>query len=297
MSAHRGEDAPSPTLTASASEEPPLGDLPYGPSRPGAARPAVPRRPLRPTPDEAGGAPGDGTTARGPEPWARPSSFLAELDAIEAELSTVRACSPGVEDPGSGPVEPARDELEVSPYLDERLRLARAAIRTLHREVREMDRRWADMRSSADLLERELRGATEEADHLRSIARASGPLPTGTTPEAAARPRDAADVRAAARPAPDPARPYLLFTAERYNRTIGGLKSRRRRLAAWTWAGAALISAALGTAALLAREPSPSPWLGLLPLIWLVPVPFFLVSFFATQRVLRRNHLDVPEMA
>jgi hypothetical protein len=35
-------------------------------------------------------------------------------------------------------------------------------------------------------------------------------------------------------------------------------------------------------------------WIAVLPAIWMIPVPFFVLSFFVTQRVLRRNHLDLP---
>jgi uncharacterized membrane protein HdeD (DUF308 family) len=71
------------------------------------------------------------------------------------------------------------------------------------------------------------------------------------------------------------------------------LKSRRRRLALWTVVVAAGISTVLVLLTLWAREPMPAWWLAVLPGIWMLPVPFFVLSFFGTQRVLRRNHLNV----
>ncbi len=88
---------------------------------------------------------------------------------------------------------------------------------------------------------------------------------------------------------------FAAFTVEKYNRTIGNLKERRVSLAGWTVALAAVISGVLVTLSLLAHEPAPPIWFAALPAVWMVCVPFFVVSFLSTQRVLRRNHLVLPE--
>jgi hypothetical protein len=89
-----------------------------------------------------------------------------------------------------------------------------------------------------------------------------------------------------------PAASFEEFTADRYDRTIRQLKSRRRRLFGWTIGLAVGISASLEALNLLAREPTPPIWLAILPVVWLIPVPFFILSFRGTQRILTRNHLE-----
>lgn len=84
---------------------------------------------------------------------------------------------------------------------------------------------------------------------------------------------------------------YRQYTAPKYDRTVDQLRSRRRRILGWTIGLAVGISATLELLNLVAREPMPSWWLALLPLVWLVPVPFFVLSFWGTQRTLRANPL------
>lgn len=89
-----------------------------------------------------------------------------------------------------------------------------------------------------------------------------------------------------------PAASYQDYTSDRYDRTVGGLRARRRRILGWTLGLAVGISAALEVLNVLAREPMPALWLAVLPVVWLIPVPFFVLSFRGTQRILDRNHLE-----
>ena len=164
---------------------------------------------------------------------------------------------------------------------------------SLGRDLREIGDRWDGLRAAAERLEQEIGNASAEAEF---IGRDRADEETATSPPASARPAPSARpaVGSARTPAARAPEPYGQFTVARYNRTIGGLKARRRRLAWWTVVLAGAISAVFVTFSLLAHEPSPVIWLAVLPAIWMIPVPFFLISFLSTQRVLRRNHLDFP---
>ena len=94
-------------------------------------------------------------------------------------------------------------------------------------------------------------------------------------------------------PAPTP--PYAAFTVARYNRTMTALKGRRARLAAFTLLLSAGISSALVALVLYSPATHPPIWIAALPLVWVVPIPFFLLSFRGAQRVLGHNHLNLPE--
>jgi hypothetical protein len=184
----------------------------------------------------------------------------------------------------------------VSPYLEERLGVAHASMSALGREVRSLGERWQQLKGTAEVLEREIGNAAREAMFLSSSGEPGGaPLvsPTDLTVQDLAR-----SALARTRPSLSPRSgsvPYEGFTVARYNTTIGGLKARRRRLGWWTVVLAAAISAALVFLSVSAREPMPAIWwIAVLPAIWMIPVPFFVLSFFGTQRVLRRNHLDLP---
>jgi hypothetical protein len=184
-------------------------------------------------------------------------------------------------------------ERVISPYLEERLEVARVSMANLGRELRELGDRWEGLRVAAELLEQEIGNASAEVEYLahdRADDDVDPPAPALARGAASARPAFAAPP---ATPAQGP-EPYAHFTVARYNRTIGDLKGRRRRLAWWTVVLAGAISAVFVTFSLLAHEPTPVIWLAVLPAIWMIPVPFFLVSFLSTQRVLRRNHLDFP---
>lgn len=181
-----------------------------------------------------------------------------------------------------------------SPYLEERLVLATASAESLSRELQTLGDRWDRLERSAEVIERELGNAAREIRFLQG--RPPGPLGPETPPAERPRRRSAPASAVASTPgAPSiaPPQPFGAFTIDRYNATVGGLKSRRRSLQLGTLALGAAISLALVALALLAKEPFPAAWLALLPVIWMIPVPFFVLSFLGTHRVLRRNHLNL----
>jgi hypothetical protein len=197
---------------------------------------------------------------------------------------------------GTTAAEEAASDLptESSPYLEERLAVASGSIVSLGQEVRVMGEHWQRLQGTVELLERELGMAAREVAFLSSAdGTPPAPLPIPVeVPRSSPAPTPVA-VRAPSPTSTPPTPAYLGFTAARYNATVDGLKGRRRRLALWTAVLAAIISAALVALALWAHEPTPPLWLAVLPVLWMVPVPFFVLSFFGTQRVLRRNHLNV----
>jgi hypothetical protein len=200
---------------------------------------------------------------------------------------------PPSESLAAGPPETVSDT-ESSPYLEERLAVASGSLSSLGKEVQEMGERWTHLQGTVADLRRELGNAAREVDFIRS-AGAGTPAPGPVSRLSSAPAGSGAVISPSTAPfdGGTTSPPYLEFTSTRYNATIDGLKGRRLRLAIWTLVLAALISAALVALALWAREPVPSMWLAVLPAVWMVPVPFFLLSFWGTQRVLRRNHLNV----
>jgi hypothetical protein len=85
---------------------------------------------------------------------------------------------------------------------------------------------------------------------------------------------------------------FLKFTAQKYDRTVADLHRRRRRLLFWTVGFGIGISAALEVVNYLSHEVMPPIWLAILPAVWLLPVPFFLLAFRGTQRTLKANRLE-----
>jgi hypothetical protein len=248
------------------------------------------------TPSTSGPDPG----VAGPEePWDD-ARTLEELARIEAELRPRGKAAPASAAPSGLPPAPPdsvapewSEEAETfaSPYLEERIVRASGSLAAVRRELHLLESRWSTLRESSEELERELGYAAEEIRFLRSRELAVSPGPaTGSTDDGPRRTRPSGpDPRAA------PAVVFHDFTAERYNRSVSALASRRRALAAWTVGIAAAISGVLVSVALLARESSPPIWLAALPIVWMVPVPFFIVSFVATQRVLRHHQLVLAE--
>jgi hypothetical protein len=221
----------------------------------------------------------------------RPGSVPAEVSVSvppEADPPVRESISPVIAAPPDD--EESRVDLGESPtsYLEERLRLADAAAFEIGQDVRTIAATWARVTERIGVLETEVAKANEEMGFIRS----SGRTKAAPAPELPRIPVPAAR-RARAEPS-GPSAPYAAFTADRYNRTIAALKLRRRRLAGWTLLSAGLISLALVTLTALTQEPLPPLWLALLPAVWMIPVPFFLLSFRGTQRVLRHNHLEVP---
>ncbi|MGI0156543.1 MAG: hypothetical protein ACREDE_10500, partial [Thermoplasmata archaeon] len=193
-----------------------------------------------------------------------------------------------------------------SPYLEERLAVAQATVAHLGREIGALWPRSVPIQQTVATLEAELACARREFDFLR--ARESAPAVSSGTPLLLlpSPQRGIPTSRGAIRRGPEgrrsrwgeqgtfaPPGTVAWFTARRYNRTIGRIKSRRRRLAGVTFTLAIAVSVLLLALTLYFRESSPPLWIALLPAIWLVSVPFFVFSFRGTQRVLRRNHLEL----
>jgi hypothetical protein len=237
--------------------------------------------------------------------WSDTDRILAELDRVDAELKPRR---PGVSGSAAAPAtaphtepatttastdyseEPAPLDAKYSPYLEEHLGLATASLVELGAGLRAMDDRWRELREAAIRLEQQMEGAAQEVEFLRQHA---GAVPMGTIPRG---PLVSASETLAARAASHGLAvdaPFGEFTAERYGRTVASVRQRRRSMAGWTIGLAALISGALLTFTYLAHEAAPPIWLAVLPLVWLIPVPFFVVSFLATQRLVAQNALDL----
>jgi hypothetical protein len=182
----------------------------------------------------------------------------------------------------------------ISPYLDERLALASASMTAFGRDLRDLGEQWQRLQVTASQLEEAIGNATLESGFLRSAEELPGaaPLPGADHPSGVPGPAKAW-LSSSRAPGAAPTGPYGGFTVARYNSTIGNLKARRLRLAWWTVAFAAGISAILVTLAVVAQEAMPVIWLAVLPAVWMIPVPFFVISFFSTQRVLRRNQLGM----
>lgn len=257
------------------------------------------------------------------EPMA---ATLSALDAL-AQLSEGAAvpeslspdASPGgappvpISPPVSTPAPPAaeldaEDSTPPTLYLEERLRLANLALTGFGQGIKEMDERWSSLRQTADTLSQEIHRAQRELEFVRGSGVASpepGDPEETREPPRLRTPPPTSDVvatvlptgrvavsarRVEGRPLPSA---YGEFTASRYNRTIGDLKARRKKLAGYTIGFATLISLGLLVLTAIAREPMPAWWVAALPAVWMVPVPFFIASFRGTHRVLRRNHLEL----
>ncbi|MCI4317774.1 MAG: hypothetical protein L3J96_04485 [Thermoplasmata archaeon] len=186
-----------------------------------------------------------------------------------------------------------------SPYLDDRLAAASEVADALSTEFEAIQQQTNRLGGSVATLREELGRASEELAFLRSgpgfdtqpsqrdrAPRADAPTvrPTKTSGRSGG-PASATDSRPA----------YDSFTVSRYNETVGEVRRRRRWLFGSTLALATGISAVLVAVAYLAHEPMPPWWLAGLPLVWMIPVPFFLASFVGTHRMLSTHSLELPE--
>jgi hypothetical protein len=239
--------------------------------------------------------------------WSDTARVLAEIDRVDAELKPRRpgraevppAVEPSPRDTAASGAysfseDPAPLDTKYSPYLEEHLGMASASLVELGAGLRAMDTRWQELRAAAVRLEHQMEGAAQEVEFLRQQA---GTVPMGTIPRG---PLVSASETLAARAASHALAvdaPFGEFTAERYRRTVGAVGKRRRSLAGWTIGLAVVISGALLTFTYLAHEATPPIWLAILPLVWLIPVPFFVVSFLATQRIVAQNALDLAGTA
>jgi hypothetical protein len=250
----------------------------------------------------------DEVRSRKRSPAERPESTPSE--PVEAPVEPVETPSEPAPELAPTPTVPPTATVAVwespSSFLEERLRLADAAASDLGRDVRSMAETWSRLRGRMEQLETEVKSAHQEIEFIHVAARGGDSLPkelpagraAAPTPTPAAIIAPTAPVRAPSVATPVVAAPasaaYTAFTADRYNKTIGALKARRRRLAAWTFVAAGLISLVLVAVTATAKEGMPPMWLAVLPAVWMIPVPFFVLSFRGTQRVIRHNHLEVP---
>lgn len=292
---------------------------PPGASRDPEADDRPPESPSVARPTDAGleeplSEPGPRRPPRDPAP-RESDPVLLELDRIAAEVRDRRTSAPTGPAPFVGPREApkplAREENlgDLSGYIEERLLEARRSIDGAQEEVGRLSAssqalggRVAAIRSELDKVTTEyrfarLRGLTPEPDHRERAYPADAPRPAVNPaggedqslrePAARFRPQPVVSARAAGAA-------YRGFTVDKYNETIDGLKARRRRLAVATLGLSAVIGAALAAVVLFSPPSYPPLWIAALPVVWVVPVPFFLLSFRGSHRVLDRNHLNLP---
>jgi len=181
---------------------------------------------------------------------------------------------------------------------------ARVAATSLGRELREFNPEPTSLYRDVESVRKELDRAAQELAFVRSRNRNEGAVTSPTVaagpPPATQRPGPAwriGAVQTTGTAATDPgAGPYHQFTAARYNRVVGGLRAGRRRFVSLTVLFSVGISTGLVVLTILARAPNPPIWLAALPLVWMIPVPFFVLSFRGTHRVLSQNPLEVAEV-
>jgi len=198
-----------------------------------------------------------------------------------------------------------REGGEPSPYFEERLTIVRSVAAQLAEQARTVERSVRELRSSLETIDQELGRASSELGFVRALGwddtgphagswRAAAGLPgESTRPET-----DNLTVTAPSpslAPIPRPTGSFQDFTVERYNRTVGELHDRRRAVGWGSVVAAVAISAVLLVVTLQAHEPLPPMWLAVLPVVWMVPVPFFVAAFRGTHRVLKENRLELRE--
>ena len=243
--------------------------------------------------------------------------FLREIDRIQGALTS----QGDTQDPSAGHRAPTPDWREdepvrteeserwgaPSPYLEERLNTARGVAARLSADAVRVEEEVSSLKAALATIDRELGRAAEELAFERSQRSA--------VPPSEVKPRPAPPAPASPDPAkrvavrgpglnPAPAKEaswvpltgsYPDFTVGRYNETVSALHARRRSIGWGTVVVAVGISALLLVLTLRADEPLPVIWLAVLPLVWMIPVPFFLAAFRGTQRVLKKNRLELPE--
>lgn len=219
-------------------------------------------------------------------PWDEGDSALLDLAEIEAALTQARrALSARAAARTTGPAR------TFSPFFAQRVHSAREAAARLLDELAQPvpDARVVD--GAVASVHLELERAHQEYEFLRSGSVASRAVPYhGPTPAAERR-------LARATTSGEPEAAFSSFTSARYNRSVGRMQRGRRRLLAATVFLSAGISALLLTLTLIAQEPNPTLALRVLPLVWLVPVPFFFLAFRGTYRMLSGPSLGVAEVA
>jgi hypothetical protein len=245
---------------------------------------------------------------------------LDEIDRIIGELQNRRAgessgspphpwavpYSPGTDGFGAG----GEGELAGAPsgYFEEHLLGARRAVGHIQEKVEELQNTSANLRQRVSAAESEIDRITREylfvRDQARSNAESSDPLTPSwsegepnegqpswneDTPPLASGAFTAIHAAGGTPPV------FEAFTVDRYNRTINSVKAGRTKLVALTLVLSAAVGVALLALVLYSPVVYPPLWVAALPLVWIVPIPYFLLSFRGTQRVLERNHLNLPE--
>jgi len=241
---------------------------------------------------------------------------LEEIDRIISELQDRRGNGHPTEGsrPWSVPYTGNGEGIAAAPsgYFEEHLDAARRAVGNIHEKVGELESASSSLRQRVAAAESELDRIREEYQFVRS--REERPFSSsfsGTTvppwsedelgpapaPGAPVAPRLSSGsftaIRAASASPPPPV--YERFTVHRYNRTIESLKEGRATLVILTLVLSAIVGVALVLLVLYSPIVNPPVWVAALPLVWIVPIPYFLLSFRGTHRVLRENHLNLPE--
>jgi len=199
-----------------------------------------------------------------------------------------------------------------SGYFEEHLEAARTAVGRIDEQV-------GDLETTSASLRQRVAAAESELDRIRSeyyFVRNNGNNGVPSTGNGAPSPPWSEDGLTGSRASAGPEEPGLTsgsFTAiraasaasegavyegfgvDRYNRTIDSVKAGRARLVILTLGLSALIGIVLLVLVLYSPIVNPPIWVAILPLVWIIPIPYFLLSFRGTQRVLTRNHLNLPE--
>jgi len=248
-------------------------------------------------------------------PWDE--EFLREVDRIQDDLASQSTPPPPPPARSASPPDWREDVPDPdadgspwgtpSPYLEERLSLARGAASRLSEQARRVEENLSGLQGDLATIDRELNRAVEEIHSLwpggGGSTHADGPVNgepgPSTAPSPSVGPRGPPSGGVSEGPSSPsveaPTGSFPDFTVARYNETVSALHDRRRSIGWGTVVIAIGISALLFVLTLRADEPVPVIWLAVLPLVWMIPVPFFIAAFRGTQRVLRNNRLELPE--
>jgi hypothetical protein len=199
-----------------------------------------------------------------------------------------------------------------SGYFEEHLEAARRAVGNIDEQVGDLENTSAALRQRVAAAESELDRITREYYFVRSNGGVEGlsagdggssapwsedapspPVPSGPSDNSHLASGSFTAIQAASADGEAPV--YERFTVDRYNRTVDSMKAGRTKLVAWTLLLSAIIGVALLALVLYSPVVNPPMWVAVLPLVWIVPIPYFLLSFRGTQRILTRTHLTLPD--
>ena len=229
------------------------------------------------------------------------------VNSVESDApkpsNPVRSEPTGNEDNGDAP----------SGYFEEHLADARLGVESLDKEIARLETSSRKLRHQVPAIESNLDRITGEYLFLRGrgwmetpVVRVGGSHPIWDE-DVANEEQEAESTVAAAGSTGSPtgsqtgpssasSAVYREFTVGRYNRAIDSLKVRRARLVTTTLLLSAAVGTLLVTLVLYSPIENPPLWIAALPLVWVIPIPFFLLAFRGTHRVLERNHLNLPEV-